>query len=1097
MSQHLRTIDLSSEDFKTVKKINSATVNNDFKAKGHYVHKFSPTSIVYWLKINKEELLGLKRSDYGTFEIDLEHSDQSVEVNHFIEINESLGITLGIRADKQETNFTPIMTFYLSYDPKLAINPDGNIQVLSKMFDSASKEIASRQKFSLSFIRQQKVCECKRDFDSSETRDLVLELYIDSTGFIKERDFPNGITNLGVTCYMNSYIQTIFHLKKFRYYINQLEAENSADFIFCLQSLFYSLEHGDIEAHTFDLVKAFGWNLEQMFMQQDVQEFSLKLLDAIEERSKRQGMKHIITKELFKGNMESYIKCVNIDFESKRHEDFYELQLNIKETNELLGALDQLLQQETLFGENAYDTEKFGKQDAIKGISLVHLPDVLVFNVNRSDYNLDTFEPVKLLKEFRFDEEIDLTNYSKDGGIYSLFAVFVHIGFDSGRGHYTVFVKPKEEWFEFNDEIVTKVAWDDVSKSSYGGKNREIIFDPKTFELKERLKDSPSHAYMLAYVRKNKLDKVVNNGGEMTPYPQHVSAYTDNKLKQIKKQRIKEDYYKVYFTTMDTFVGNSTGVGELFYLSYLKDPYEIKRFKQWPFTKDNIKKETRAPELNNFVKEKYGKDAQVYVFNPKRKLMRLVRQNHTTPQFDVTNYHQHAFVYIPSAEELQFPNSILLILKHYNEKTSELIVKSITLEDISATIQGTLEKILGQKSDNLAVFYEPNYNRLLLLHQEQLNLTLAELLTSKVKSDDVISLVYTSKTEESVSVLSALWNNFKDSIYLKFWLDEDKREDHVFNIKDNATVIYDYLEKLGRIDSRKNYTVTISLGDSQSTLKCDELEALRIGNLSCDDNNIIVSRTIPEPTFELSNDVLMYNFKNKQYTILNKNVEPTDDFEADLSILPNVLRKHPAIQQTLSDNTDFLNMRYRRYNIARYKQWVKLGSGEVIDIDVRPLMSKEVEAVLIVPVIAMEHKHHSNGGELHIKATTNGHSNGCCTESTININLHICRVTGVGYVLMCFTADQKTTFEDLQLFMARFVKKSMILVDEEIDLELSDDDEVKDSILMKFRDANGQTVNILSKRFDKIETQAVNQGIDVYLYAVNQPSKNLEIELSP
>ena len=35
-------------------------------------------------------------------------------------------------------------------------------------------------------------------------------------------------------------------------------------------------------------------------------------------------------KRLFCGKMESYIKCVSVDYESRRGEEFWDLQLNVK-----------------------------------------------------------------------------------------------------------------------------------------------------------------------------------------------------------------------------------------------------------------------------------------------------------------------------------------------------------------------------------------------------------------------------------------------------------------------------------------------------------------------------------------------------------------------------------------------------------------------------------------------------------------------------------------------------------------------------------------------------------------------------------------------
>ena len=46
---------------------------------------------------------------------------------------------------------------------------------------------------------------------------------------------------------------------------------------------------------------------------------------------------------------------------------------------------------------------------------------------------------------------------------YSLKAVICHVGGVSG-GHYTCFVRPHEQWFFADDEVVRPCAWSDVLK---------------------------------------------------------------------------------------------------------------------------------------------------------------------------------------------------------------------------------------------------------------------------------------------------------------------------------------------------------------------------------------------------------------------------------------------------------------------------------------------------------------------------------------------------------------------------------------------------------------------------------------------------------
>lgn len=69
---------------------------------------------------------------------------------------------------------------------------------------------------------------------------------------------------------------------------------------------------------------------------------------------------------------------------------------------------------------------------------------------------------------------------------YTLYGVFIHAGVSTESGHYEVFLKNDDEWFEFNDDNVNVVSFDEVSRRSFGGKYSTNYFDFKSFELKER-----------------------------------------------------------------------------------------------------------------------------------------------------------------------------------------------------------------------------------------------------------------------------------------------------------------------------------------------------------------------------------------------------------------------------------------------------------------------------------------------------------------------------------------------------------------------------------------------------------------------------------
>jgi ubiquitin carboxyl-terminal hydrolase 7 len=86
------------------------------------------------------------------------------------------------------------------------------------------------------------------------------------------------------------------------------------------------------------LTKSFGWKSLDSFLQHDVQEFNRVLQDKLEIKMKVNFLKQCLkptfdrnsqgTKaegaiaKLFLGKMKSFIKCVDVDFESSRIEEF-------------------------------------------------------------------------------------------------------------------------------------------------------------------------------------------------------------------------------------------------------------------------------------------------------------------------------------------------------------------------------------------------------------------------------------------------------------------------------------------------------------------------------------------------------------------------------------------------------------------------------------------------------------------------------------------------------------------------------------------------------------------------------------------------------
>lgn len=84
-----------------------------------------------------------------------------------------------------------------------------------------------------------------------------------------------GIRNQGATCYMNSLLQTLFHIPAFRKAVYDVPTEHLSEkaIALALQRVFYNLQISSSAVSTKQLTTSFGWDSVDAFQQHDVQEF--------------------------------------------------------------------------------------------------------------------------------------------------------------------------------------------------------------------------------------------------------------------------------------------------------------------------------------------------------------------------------------------------------------------------------------------------------------------------------------------------------------------------------------------------------------------------------------------------------------------------------------------------------------------------------------------------------------------------------------------------------------------------------------------------------------------------------------------------------
>ena len=235
-------------------------------------------------------------------------------------------------------------------------------------------------------------------------------------------------------------------------------------------------------------------------------------------------------------------------------------------------------------GDNKYHAEGHGLQEAMRGIDFSNLPDVLELNLSRFKHDFYTDTITKINDRFEFYPVINLKKFLPDdydkSTVFHLHAVLVHSGTMHG-GHYYAYIRPSTncEWFQFDDETVTKATEKNAIDDNFGHSTNMGY----------------SNAYMLIYVRDSCLGDVFGEVKE-EDIPAHlVQKIEMERAEKDRKQREKKEammYMDVKFVSEEDLREHNP------------EKFDLVDFNETE--REKVKKDFTVPELTEYVAHERG-----------------------------------------------------------------------------------------------------------------------------------------------------------------------------------------------------------------------------------------------------------------------------------------------------------------------------------------------------------------------------------------------------------------------------------------------------------------------------------------------------------
>jgi ubiquitin C-terminal hydrolase len=243
----------------------------------------------------------------------------------------------------------------------------------------------------------------------------------DPNVLVKAHDAFLGLVNQGATCYMNAFLQQLYHTKRFANGLLAVDSRDTSDpeneqVLFELQVLFGYLrlsQKNYCDTISFcKTLKDYDGEPIKLGEQKDANEFAGMLFEKLEANRACTDL----LKRCFGGQLVWQTISTESSYRSEREEPYYMLTAEVKDKASLEDSLELYVAGELLTGDNKIEDSESGKKvDALRRCAVRTLPEVLILHLKRFEFNLETMNRRKLNDLFTFPTDLDMLPYTEEG----------------------------------------------------------------------------------------------------------------------------------------------------------------------------------------------------------------------------------------------------------------------------------------------------------------------------------------------------------------------------------------------------------------------------------------------------------------------------------------------------------------------------------------------------------------------------------------------------------------------------------------------------------------------------------------------------------